>query len=65
MVGVFALGNPSSNESLADTLMRIELEVSSSTCFNSVSNERIPDKTCPHTTDRTAFTQGWPIGTNC
>jgi hypothetical protein len=45
--------------------MRIELEVSSSTCFNSVSNERIPDKTCPHTTDRTAFTQGWPIGTNC
>lgn len=48
----------SSNEYLADTLMRIELEVSSSTCRDTVTHRRILDKTHPYKTDRTTFTQG-------
>jgi hypothetical protein len=49
--------NSSSNESLADTLMRIELEVSGSTCTDAVSNKwLILDKTRSHKTDRSTFT---------
>jgi len=55
----------SNSNSLADTLMRIELEVHDSIRVVGFYDEYISDETRTYETDRAPFTQSWPIETDC